>query len=95
MTEIEQALQQELGKLRTAVSYIEDANKRTEEALQAAADMQAQNAHLHNELNALHHRITEMEAEYATKAPSQRTFLLASIGSLLMFGCGSWLLKSK
>jgi predicted nucleic acid-binding Zn-ribbon protein len=95
MTELEQAFHQELSRLQSAVSYVEEANQHTRNALQAAAEMRALNEQLRSELDTLRQQVAELKIAPITQLPAQQTLLVAGIGSLLLLGGCSWLLKSR
>ncbi len=94
MKELEQELRTELATLRTAVSYIETANQRTAEALEAAAATQACNDQLQQELQTLRQRLDRLDELASVPAVSPQ-WALAGVGGLLLLGAGSWLWRGR
>lgn len=90
MTSIEQELEAELSRLRTAVSYIEEANQLTAEALAAAATVQTENHQLQARLNELQQRLDKLETGTPAASPPPVAVLLG-VGCLLLIGSSSWL----
>lgn len=94
MTTIEQELEAELSRLRTAVSYIEEANQRTAEALAAAATVQTENQQLQAQLHELQQRLDKLEMGTPAVSPAPLPVLLG-VGCLLLIGSSSWLWRRR
>ncbi len=72
MTDLEKALEAEIEKLKAAISYIEDANERTAQALKAAEEMKAEHEQwraqdsvtqqAQGQIEALQQRVATLEA---------------------------------
>jgi hypothetical protein len=96
MTELEQALNQELTRLRTAVSYIEEANQLTANALAAAAEMKSENELLLAELRAVQQQLnTSNIAVGSPSATNQMVLLAATVGSALLLSCYALLRRRR
>jgi ABC-type transporter Mla subunit MlaD len=88
MTELEQALSQELNRLRSAVDYIEEANQQTASALTAAETLRTENERTLTELRAMQQRLDALEATIKVSVAAKRPALITvAAGSAFLLGC--------
>lgn len=96
MTELEQALNEELSRLRSAVDYIEEANQQTVSALAATEAMKTENERLLTELRAVQQRLdkleTTMSLSVAVKPPA---LIAAAAGSAMLLSCCALLWRRR
>jgi phage-related minor tail protein len=97
MTELEQALNEELSRLRSAVDYIEEAKQQTASALAAAEAMKIENERMLTELRAVQQRLDTLETTVnSSVAATQQPGLFAAIaGSALLLSCCALLWRRR
>ena len=85
MTELEQALNQELSRLRNAVSYIEEAKQQTASVLAAASEMKQENELLRDELRVVQQELEKVKNAVSSPASAKQPALIAATaGSALL-----------
>lgn len=96
MTELEQALNQELSRLRSAIDYIEEAKQQTASALAAAEAMKTENERMLTELRAVQQRLDTLEMTVnLSVAAKQPVLLAATAGSALLLSCCALLWRRR
>lgn len=91
MTELEQEVRAELTRLRAAVSYVEEANQHTAEALEAAATTKSLNEQLQGELQDLQQRLAQLETIARPSSNQPLALLPVGVSSILLLGCATLL----